>query len=109
MYGHQYDQDRAAKLQDATEEMIRMRQPVEKPQPVAVETATGWMVISQMLRTGSVTPPYRYQYDMNHFEDLTEAYAHYHDLEAGEYRGWSAVAIVPCRHGVPLGAKKVFP
>jgi hypothetical protein len=27
MYGHQYDQHRAAKLQDATEEMIRMRRP----------------------------------------------------------------------------------
>lgn len=76
-------------------------------QPVTVETADGWLVVSKCLRTGSVKPPYRYQYDADHYEDLTEAYAHFADLERGEHRGWQPVTIVPCKAGVPLGSKAV--
>jgi hypothetical protein len=35
MYGHQHDQHRAAKLQDSTEEMIRMREPRHAAPPKA--------------------------------------------------------------------------
>jgi hypothetical protein len=34
MYSHQYDQHRAAKLQDGTEEMIRMREPQRRAVPI---------------------------------------------------------------------------
>lgn len=76
-------------------------------QPVTVETADGWLVISKCLRTGSVKPPYQYQYDADHWLTLEEAHEHYAALEHGEHRGWSPVAIVPCKAGVPLGSKTV--
>lgn len=102
MYSHQYDQHRAAKMQDATEEMIRMRRKVDPSRRVTVETADGWMVVSKMLRAGMP-----HQYDADHWLSLEEADKHFKALAAGEYRGWSPVAILPCKDGVPLGAKRV--
>lgn len=69
---------------------------------MTVDTADGWMVVSALLRDG--VPP---QYDADHWLSLAEAEEHYDALAAGEYRGWSPVAILPCRAGVPLGAKRV--
>lgn len=73
--------------------------------PVTVERCDGYMVISKMLRHSSVKPPYSYQYDADHYDSLEEAEEHFNDLAAGEYSNWQAVAIVPCRKGIPLGAK----
>jgi hypothetical protein len=67
---------------------------------LAVETADGFMVVSALLRDG--VPP---QYDADHWLSLEEADEHFKALAAGEYRGWSPVAILPCKSGVPLGAK----
>ena len=67
---------------------------------VPVETADGFMVVSKLLREGVAA-----QYDADHWLSLAEAEEHYDALAAGEYRGWQAVAILPCRAGVPLGAK----
>lgn len=77
--------------------------------PVTVETADGWLVIAKALKTGSVSPPYQYQYAHEHYTSLEDAEAAFNELEAGEWRGWSAVTIVPTLQGVPLGAKEVVP
>lgn len=79
-----------------------------QPAPVSVETGDGWLVISKALRTGSVVPPYQYQYSHEHYRTLEDAEAAYADLEAGEWRGWSPVSIVACKDGVPLGSKAVL-
>lgn len=79
----------------------------ESAPAVTMETADGWLVISKMLRCGSVKPPYQYQYDADHYASLEDAEGHYTDLERGEYSGWHPVAIVPCKGGVPLGSKRI--
>jgi hypothetical protein len=73
--------------------------------PITVDTADGWMVISKLLQIGSVTPPYRYHYDAVCWLTLAEAEEHYDALGCGEFTGWQPVAIIPCKSGVPLGAK----
>lgn len=75
---------------------------------VTTETADGFMVISKMLRTGSVKPPYSYQYDADCYLSLEEAEEYFTAMERGEYRGWHPVAIIPTKAGIPLGAKKVL-
>ncbi len=76
--------------------------------PVTVETGDGWIVVSKHLRSRSVVPPYAYDYSYNHYDELKDAEEHFNEIEAGEYRGWQAVTIVPCRQGVPLGSKAVL-
>lgn len=77
--------------------------------PVAMETGDGWLVISTALRIGSVVPPYQYQYSHDHFRDIGDAEARIYELENDDWQGWSFVALVACKAGVPLGCKKVLP
>jgi hypothetical protein len=73
---------------------------------LSVETGDGFIVVSRKLTT--VLPPYRYQYSYDHFEKLEGEHGadqFYRDLKNGEIAGWEPVSIVPCRDGVPLGAK----
>jgi hypothetical protein len=67
------------------------------------------MVISKLLRHGSVKPPYSYQYDADHRDTLWEAEALYNEYATGEHGNWQPVTIVPCLRGVPMGAKRILP
>lgn len=77
--------------------------------PVAVEEADGYLVITKMVRGDSVAPPYKYEFNPVPHASLETAREHYAELERGEYGRWQAVAIVECKGGVPIGARKVTP
>ncbi len=79
------------------------------PTAVTMETADGFLVISRTRIRKSVVPPYRYDYHYDHFDGESDATEMYGEIERGEYSdSREPVAIVPCRKGVPLGAKKVL-
>lgn len=77
--------------------------------PVTMEAADGWLVVSRSAAYGSVIPPYRYDYSYDHFDREADATEFYGEIEKGEYGpSREAVTLLPCRRGVPLGAKKVL-
>lgn len=71
-------------------------------------TCDGFLVVSRALATGSVVPPYRYQYNHEHFRALADAEERIAELEAGDWPGWSLVTLTPCSGGVPLGARRIL-
>lgn len=74
--------------------------------PVTMEQADGFLVVSRRRACKSVIPPYRFDYLYDHFDHLSDAEGFYHEVADGEYGPErEARAIVPCRKGVPLGAK----
>lgn len=77
--------------------------------PVTMETADGFLVVSRCRQPKSVVPPYRHDYYYDHFERESDATEFYGEIERGDYSDTrEAVAMVVCRRGVPLGAKKVL-
>lgn len=79
------------------------------PPTVTMETADGFLVVSRERVPKSVLPPYAYDYYYDHFPREADATEFYGEIERGEYNDTrEAIAIVPCRRGVPLGSKVIL-
>jgi len=77
--------------------------------PVTMETADGFLVVSRERQPKSVLPPYAYDYYYDHFLHVETATGFYDEIKRGEYNHTrEAIAIVPCKRGVPLGAKVIL-
>lgn len=82
--------------------------PVAAP-PVTMETGDGFLVVSRERQPKSVLPPYAYDYYYDHFPREADATEFYTEIERGQYNDTrEAIAIVPCKRGVPLGAKVIL-
>jgi hypothetical protein len=77
--------------------------------PVAHEQCDGFIVVTRFRRDRPAVPPGVYDYSYTEYKSLADAHEHYSDAENNELGRWEPVAILPCRNGVPLGAKVILP
>ena len=77
--------------------------------PVTMETGDGFFVVSRERVPTSVLPPYQYDYYYDHFLHVETATGFYDEIKRGQYNDTrEAIAIVPCKRGVPLGSKVIL-
>jgi hypothetical protein len=69
---------------------------------IAIEQATGFLVVSWWRDKTSVIPPYKGGFDYAHFKTLREAEDAYNDYENNEYVRAEPVALMACKQGVPF-------
>ncbi len=69
---------------------------------IAIQQATGFLVVSWWRAKDAVLPPYKGSFDYAHFDNLREAEDAYNDYENNEYVRAEPVALMACKQGVPF-------